>query len=212
MDWLTFITKMAEALAWPTTALILAVSFRKRLGEKLHQLLELNLPGGTKAVFERKLEKAESEVVRPEPAAPNAQDDVRYSIHMAPPAADAADALALKANPTGVVMEKWKEWETAARAAYFRIYPERASSGKYFTRARLFAELGKAGLMTDEERKVAAGLAELRNLVAHTPGTTLSQEQVNRYANLVDLLVDSLFIRAQARERNDFPVAAGAQQ
>ncbi|CAJ0698599.1 hypothetical protein [Ralstonia holmesii] len=204
MDWLTFITKMAEALAWPITALILAISFRKRLAEKLHQLLELTLPGGTKAVFESKLEKVEAEVVRDEPAVAQNPGNVRFSIHV-PDARGSDDALALKANPTGVVMEKWKEWETAARAAYFSAYPERASSNKYFTRMRLLSELRKAGLLTEEDQKVANELGELRNLVAHTSGTSLSKEQVNRYASLIDLLVDGLFMRVKARQPEDLP-------
>ncbi|WP_232350371.1 hypothetical protein [Burkholderia pseudomallei] len=46
MDWLTFVSKVIEATAWPLAVLILVFKFSDRFRELLGNLTEFNLPGG----------------------------------------------------------------------------------------------------------------------------------------------------------------------
>ncbi|CAK0484638.1 Uncharacterised protein [Burkholderia pseudomallei] len=45
MDWLTFVSKVIEATAWPLAVLILVFKFSDRFRELLGNLTEFNLPG-----------------------------------------------------------------------------------------------------------------------------------------------------------------------
>lgn len=59
MDWLTFVSKVIEATAWPLAVLILVFKFSDRFRELLGNLTEFNLPGGISGKFEAPLQNAE---------------------------------------------------------------------------------------------------------------------------------------------------------
>lgn len=61
MDWLTFLAKLVEALAWPTVVVAFGVAARKHIPSALSRIKELSLPGGIKAEFSQTLDKVESE-------------------------------------------------------------------------------------------------------------------------------------------------------
>ena len=73
MDNLTFITKMAETLAWPICVIILALLFRGQVVELLRRIVKGKIPGGefefSKFVFsevaKEQIENRESHSPRP---------------------------------------------------------------------------------------------------------------------------------------------------
>ena len=63
MDWLTFIVKIIDALAWPGLVLLLLWWLRPHFGGLARRLEELTLPGGAKAKFRQELEEAKEQAV-----------------------------------------------------------------------------------------------------------------------------------------------------
>jgi hypothetical protein len=63
MTWLQFFTSVIGSLAWPAAVVIALFVVRTHLGQLFERLLELHLPGGTKAVFRDALAKG-SEVIK----------------------------------------------------------------------------------------------------------------------------------------------------
>jgi hypothetical protein len=53
MTWLQFIASVIGSVAWPTAIVVALVLMRRHLGPLLARLLELHLPGGTKAIFSK---------------------------------------------------------------------------------------------------------------------------------------------------------------
>ncbi|AGZ30754.1 hypothetical protein NCM_02314 [Burkholderia pseudomallei] len=98
MDWLTFVSKVIEATAWPLAVLILVFKFSDRFRELLGNLTEFNLPGGISGKFEAPLQNAEH-LARQLELTFIGEGGVEFT----------PDPIALNANPTGVIMEAWKE-------------------------------------------------------------------------------------------------------
>ncbi|MVT29174.1 hypothetical protein GO496_14535 [Acidovorax citrulli] len=52
MDWLTFISKLIDSIAWPVAAVLLGLIFRKKLAELLPLLRKVKAAGPLEAEFE----------------------------------------------------------------------------------------------------------------------------------------------------------------
>jgi hypothetical protein len=65
VDWLTFISIVATAIAWPVVAVLLLIITRKRLGMLIDaiakRVIKAKLPGGIEFEFSEKLDKAREE-------------------------------------------------------------------------------------------------------------------------------------------------------
>ena len=178
MDWLTFFSKLVEALAWPIALLVVVMMFRERLREMIPFLKKLSFPGGVAAEFESKLEKLE----RAEDVA--AGDGSRRKIELP------LDETALRVNPTGVVMEKWKDVETAARALLSRNGGNRLVA-LMVNSVELQKQLARQGHINAEQTAWFSELRTLRNMAAHSR-VAISEEQVARYVALADQLIGSI--------------------
>lgn len=177
MDYLTFISKLVEALAWPIALLVIVGMFRERLQAMIPLLKKISLPGGVEAEFESKLEKLEL-------VADGAKDDSRPKIELP------VDKIALRVNPTGVVMEKWKDVEAAARALLSRNGGNRLVA-LMVRPVQLGKELVRLGLIDAEQAGWFSELRTLRNMAAHNL-VSITEDQVARYVLLADQLIGSM--------------------
>lgn len=66
MDWLTFFTKLAEHIAWPTTTLVLVLTFKDTIRDKVNDLKTAKA-GSIEAEFEKGLARAKDDLERQEP-------------------------------------------------------------------------------------------------------------------------------------------------
>ena len=66
MDWLTFVTKLAEHIAWPTTTLVLVLTFKDIIRDKLNDLKTAKA-GGIEAQFVRGLARTQDDLEKQEP-------------------------------------------------------------------------------------------------------------------------------------------------
>lgn len=187
-DLLKFSAELVSAIAWPVAAAFIVGFFKKEIIERIPKLAELTLPGGFAAKFNDVLTKAEASV--PEKLQPAANSDTevlqvqdespRYSIASGD-AVPAADQLALRANPTGVVMEAWKILESTLRIAATAMIGEGVAQRPA---PNVVASLRNANLLSREEEDSLLELIELRNVVAHTPNKTVSQLEAKRFADI----------------------------
>lgn len=61
MDWRSFIASLVGSLSWPIVLVVLLIVLRKQIAGLADRLHEITIPGGGKASFERKIEKAREE-------------------------------------------------------------------------------------------------------------------------------------------------------
>ncbi|WP_175663088.1 DUF4145 domain-containing protein [Burkholderia ambifaria] len=179
MDWLTFISKLIEALAWPITIFLLALKFRDRVQELLGKLTEISLPGGISGKFEAPLQSAE-------------QIAHELDLDLGADATEESktDPIALAANPTGVIMEAWKELALVgadlilmSRVPGMDLQIVSGAVGKDVLR-----ELEKRGLIPDNEVKLLRELREIRNRAAHSTDRRPTVTEAERFLSIVKAL------------------------
>lgn len=66
MDWLTFLSKLAEHLAWPITTLVVVLSFKDTIQKKIKDLIFAKA-GSIEAEFEKGLTKVGNDLEKQEP-------------------------------------------------------------------------------------------------------------------------------------------------
>jgi hypothetical protein len=190
MDWLTFISAMTSAIAWPLVVFFIAFILREKILALIPSLREVTMPGGFAAKFESKLESIE--INNPDaPTLANTVDGPANDVLTLAPISE-VDPLALQYHPTGVVMESWKEVESAARTL-LKLKVENADEN--IPASKVFTELDKNDLLTSKDREILEELRVLRNMVAHTPDVWIAPSQAERFKLLSTRLVQRLRIR-----------------
>jgi hypothetical protein len=200
---LKFVSSVLSAVAWPFAAVFIIRLFKKEIIERIPKLSELSLPGGISAKFREGLAKVEAEVSAVPPPGieghvdvSEAPDTVSASATISGTATITADPtvrddMALRANPTGVVMESWKELEEKLRAfAILKIGPrmEKAPPSK------IALNLRNAGLIDMREYTSLHQLIELRNLAAHSMDP-IEETVAERFAILAERLAQEYSLR-----------------
>ncbi|WP_175044535.1 DUF4145 domain-containing protein [Burkholderia lata] len=189
MDGLEFTSKIVEAVAWPGTVLVLAYKFSDRFRDLLGKLTEVTLPGGFSGKFETPLDNAEQIAQELNLEAPSDQ-----------PLELPQDPIALSANPTGVIMESWKELEAMgaellASTSFLGRDTELARSipGKDVIR-----ELEAQGLVPNKEFELLRELREIRNRAAHSISQRPTPDEANRFVSIVGRLKVAWLVRIAA--------------
>jgi hypothetical protein len=111
----------------------------------------------------------------------------------------APDPIALRANPTGIVMASWQALEDAllsylGGAAAFR------GSGRRVGPAQIVASLANDGLLSSAEVETLVGLIELHNLAAHSSGHTISKTEAKRFNEVAAKLTRKYRAKAMQRQ------------
>jgi len=216
---LKFLSEFISALAWPVSTFFIVNLFKKEIIERIPCMSELTLPGGISAKFNEGLNKVEAQVTVTEAseqhaAAVNAtsplttsagQHDLRASIPdtQLNETGVVDDRAALRANPTGVVMEAWQSFED-----WLRKFAEKADVQNVgsLSPAQIAWKLRASGLINTHLMEALIELQSLRNLVAHTPSRTVTEDEVKNFVATTSRMKNSLLIRLaqylSGRDRN----------
>lgn len=162
MDNLTFWAKIAEILgsfAWPALVAAILIAYRGHVADLFNRITELNLPGGTKAVFERALEKAAEKAAEIKPEAGLAV--------LPPQQPDDTFTYLAKNFPEAAILEEFKEIEEIAREVGQALdLPSR--SGRVDIPIQRLLDLQ---LIDDNAYELFMSLRRARNAAAHSRPT-----------------------------------------
>lgn len=185
-------------LAWPGVVIFLVFKFRERFGSLLDRLTEATLPGGFSGKFGPGLAKA-AEALNEVPRPP--EDEVANVVggETAP-----QDTQALRANPSGVIMETWQAVIAQGREL-LETKPSLPGTPK-FRRAisddGVFSVLRAEGLATPEEMKVVDRIRDIRNNVAHSRFSATSADAAE-YLAIAERLILSWVVRIANIQRRE---------
>ncbi|WGS47139.1 hypothetical protein LFL97_33990 [Burkholderia sp. JSH-S8] len=177
MDWLAFVSKVIEVLAWPITVLVLVFKFSDRFRELLGKLTELNLPGGISGKFEAPLKNAEQLAEKLELNF-SGEDGIEFT----------PDPIALNANPTGVIMEAWKELNVAGSDLAMMSNTSCSDRTLAANSKEVVAFLESEGLVPAEEIKLLRELRRIRNRAAHSTSDRPTPDEAERFVTIVRAL------------------------
>ena len=177
MDWLTFISKVIESLAWPIAAVALVVLLRDEIA-KLAPLIKRVKAGPLEAEFEREVKELKAST--PEPSASGE----------APPPDTASKSFLFQLaelHPRSAILESWVRVEAAARAVLDKK-PVPVSKPGYIPAARLAEPLAQLDVLTPAQVTLFHELRRLRNDVAHAQGFEPTHESARTYIDLAMFL------------------------
>lgn len=165
MDWLTFITKIVEAiLSLPVAIIVLLLCIRPYLGGLVRRLEELDLPGGTKAKFGRELDQA------------------KESIETEAIISEADDKFLRLANqfPEAAVLQSYQQVE-----ALLSQHAIEFGKGRFSRPANVIEFLQGQGIIDAKTVSLFRTIAEIRNSAVHvslenriTPGEAIEYRSI----------------------------------
>lgn len=180
MDWLTFVSKVIEALAWPVAAVALVFLLRDEIS-KLAPFIKKVKAGPLEAEFEREVK----ELKEIKEAAPE---------RVKPAEAQAADTASknflfqlAELHPRSAILESWVRVEAAARAVLAKTSIPVSKPG-YVPAARLAEPLAQQEVLDQGQVTLFHELRRLRNEVAHAQGFEPTQEAARAYIDLASFL------------------------
>jgi hypothetical protein len=180
MDILTFIAKIAEALAWPLATVALVALLRGEI-RSLVPLIRRVKAGPVEAEFERGTEELKERLPQ-QPRATEALEHTSPSKPAEPP---------IGTNPRSEVLEAWLQLEAVAHDALVNKQLRNAKPGAMFTRPslrRLAEALRENGLLHEGQLSLFQELQHLRNNVVHTLEFAPTQEALTRYIETANYL------------------------
>jgi hypothetical protein len=175
MDWLSFVAKFLEHMAWPVVAVVLVALLRKEI-RILVPFLKRIKAGPLEADFDRDLRELKAQT-------PDSAKTI------APPAQAASKELLVQLaelHPRSAILEAWVRVEAAARTALGR----KGLAGKdgYLSAARLPERLAEQGMLQQGQVTLFHELRRLRNDIAHMQALEPSQEAVRNYIEMASYL------------------------
>lgn len=167
MDWLTFVSQMTQALAWPVSLAVVLLLYRKSLLQLVSRLIGVKM-GDFEATFSSETRQVEEIVAEAKRSLPPA------------PAIDNSELLELaKTSPNGAILEAWLRIER-------RLIELAASVGQEATRMptlRLISLLAEKQVINGYVADSLRGLTAMRNLAVHAGDAEVST------ARAVDFIV-----------------------
>lgn len=187
MDWLTFVSSLARALAWPIAVLAIAFGFRREIGVILSNLSKFRYKD-FELQFGRKIEilKAEAEQANLPPFEAEPQRLAGHRVLEPPQELIYLEEL-LDIAPKAAVMEAWREIERAVRDAATRLG---LPAGR--TTTDVVREIKTSGRMDPGLIAILDQLRALRNSVAHVGEVELPVEGAKEYVALAFRLMGAL--------------------
>jgi hypothetical protein len=161
MDWLTFISKAIDALAWPVAGIVLGLMFRKKLLDLIPTLRKVKA-GPLEAEFEMAAKQVLAGTADLKSAAGAAESPLLAS---RPSVEDAAAKLfTARSEPTATVIEGWStldgELHKLGRQTGLFVDPLESQE-------KVYKAIMASNELPAETRRLIRDLRQLRNQVAH---------------------------------------------
>jgi len=188
MDWLTFIAKLVEALAWPAVVLVLGLVFRKKLLTLIPNLRKLKA-GPVEAEFELAARQA---LANAEEVGSQATSQTMPALPLSTSPSDRQVIAKLRnarSDPTGVILEGWARVD----GELFRFGLQTGMLVDPVENAgKVYQTMMSSDILPAETRGLVKELRDLRNKVAHVQVTPTS-EAAQDYLLAVDRVVELIF-------------------
>jgi hypothetical protein len=184
MDWLTFLSAVIQALAWPAAVVTTVVLLRGPLRKLVLLLRKLKFKE-LELDFDEKLEKAEAAGLPP--AAPTTAPAVEGG-------SDSTERRLLielaKTSPPAAIAEAWRQLENDIRSA-FEVKGTRPPPGT----AQLLEQAQRHGILLERVKGLVADLRELRNKAVHGRRQEVDLARAIEYIDLVERVRARLALR-----------------
>ena len=176
MDWLTFTTEIAKAIAWPGAVTAVALLFRPEIKGLLGRVRKGKL-GPAEFEFEQGVRELKAEIPKDLPALPA-------------PEPQEPSALRAIAEPRAVVLDAWRNVEQAMNllAQKHGVHNALAGPGSNYA----VTSLAKAGALEPWALNIYRDLRRLRNQATHDASFSPSPESVLAYVQTASELTAEL--------------------
>lgn len=188
MDWLTFVSKAIDSLAWPIVVLVLGLVFRRKLLDLIPSIRKLKA-GPVEAEFELAAKQVlanAAEVTtrdalpgakaRPEVEAPGAQEIVARLINA-------------RTDPAGTILEGWAKVD----GELFRLGQQMGLlADPLENTTKVYQSVMASDVLPIGTKQLIRELRDLRNKVAHVK-VTPTPESAQDYLLAVDRVVELIF-------------------
>lgn len=188
MDLLTFISKLAEAFAWPAVVLVVVFLLRKEVST-LFAIIKKVKAGPVEAEFEREINELKSV------ADAELQDVERQT--PATPSQNELEQLA-QINPRAAIIEAWRRLELAARRSLARVGITMTSADVASPLAHA-RNLAKSALMSQEELVLFNDLRNLRNTSVHAENFSPTLEAALSYIEVAYRVQQTLCLKSERK-------------
>ncbi len=192
MDWLTFISQMTQALAWPVSLAIVLLLYRESLLQLVSRLVGVKM-GDFEATFASETRQVEEIVAEAKKSLPPA------------PAIENAELLELaKTSPRAAILEAWLRIER-------RLIELAASVGQESTKLptlRLISHLAEKQVINGYVADSLRGLAAMRNLAVHAGDFEVTPPKATDFITLagtIELLLSTPGMRTAKQPRVSSP-------
>lgn len=188
MDLLTFVSKLAEALAWPIVVLVVVSLLRKEVSS-LFTIVKKVKAGPMEAEFEREINELKS-------VADAELPDIERQAPVAP-TQNELEQLA-QINPRAAIIEAWRRLELAARRslAQVGITMNAQDLASPLAHAR---NLAKSALMSQEELVLFNDLRNLRNTSVHAEHFSPTLEAALAYIEVASRVQQTLRLKSETK-------------
>lgn len=179
MDWKELVASLVGSLAWPTSAAVIALLFRRQVASLLEGPLRRLKAGPIELEWpEAVAELAESVIVDE----PSRSVEIDAEIEHAKKLAEEAPAVAV-GKAFGLVERRLR----AIAAESAKDPPTEGESA-----VALAIRLRERGLVSTEDINAIRGVATLRNLAVHGPGGQTTVQRAQEYVVLVEAVLYAL--------------------
>jgi len=184
MDFLTFFATLIQALAWPTTVVVIVIILRADIAKLLADIRTARYKG-LQVDFGREIGKVEAKGKElpsdPQPAATPA-------VKPALPESNERDAIRelARLSPASAVVSARVQLEHGLNSALRELDPSKGSQGSHSI-GRAIEELSRKEVLDSETREVLDGLRRIGNQAAHAfpKDASLTESDAVRYYDTV---------------------------
>ncbi len=187
MDWLTFLSSIFDSLAWPIVVLLAVLMLRRPLSNLIPFLRKLKWKD-FEAEFGREVsmlgDSIRREIQVPAPSPSGVEDPLGILS-----TAVAEYSRLAELSPRSVVLESWRQVESAARniASQHDMPAEKIES---LPPAALGRFLAQAGIIDNKQLDFFNHLRGLRNKAAHAEEFAFSKEDALEYTDVSKMLAE----------------------
>lgn len=179
MDWMTFITKIIDSVAWPAAIVLVIWWLKSHIGQLIPYTKKFKY-GDLEIEFEQQLKelKKEAEASKLEHATPE-----RDSTEMLEYLSETADV-----SPRAAIVDAWVGLELTAfnSARLLGIGNEK----RPIPFSRLISALESKGIIKPNDANILKKLMRLRNEVLHSPNFNITKKEAQEFAALARDMAD----------------------